>query len=53
MDKTIQEFKDKTTLDAETLEDVVYQLNNQLQSTLDVVAPLITKKRSEHKKVMA
>ena len=25
-------------------EDAVYQLDNQLQSTLDVVAPLITKK---------
>ena len=56
MDETIQEFKDKFNnqpiLDAETLNDAVYQLNNQLQSTLDVVAPLITKKRSQHKEAM-
>ena len=52
--KTIQEFKDKfknqPILDAETLEDAIYQLNNQLQSTLGEVAPLTTKKRSNHKK---
>ena len=48
MAETIQEFKDKfynqPPLDAETLEDVVYQLDNQLQSTFEEVAPLITKK---------
>ena len=37
-------------MDAETLEDAVYRLNNPWQSTLDVVAPLITKKRSKNKK---
>ena len=54
MDETIQEFKDKFNnqpiLDAETLKDAVHQLNNQLQSMLDVVAPLFTKKRSKQKK---
>ena len=54
MDETIQEFKGKFNnqpiLDAEPLEDAVYQLNNQLQSTLDVIGSLITKKRSKHKK---
>ena len=52
-DETIQEFKDKFNnqpiLDVETLKDAVYQLKNQLQSTLDVVAPQITKKRSKQK----
>ena len=51
---TIQEVKDKfkdlPILDKETLKDALYQLNNQLQSTLDVVAPLSTNKRSKHKK---
>ena len=46
MDETIQEFKDKFNnqpiLDAETLKDAVYQLDNQLQSTLEEVLPLIT-----------
>ena len=54
MDETIQEFKDKFNnqpiLDAEALKDAVYQLDNQLQSTLEEVAPLIIKKRSKHKK---
>ena len=53
-DETIQEFKDKFNnqpiLVAETLEDAVYQLNYQLQITLEVVALLITRKRSKHKK---
>ena len=52
-DKTLQEFEDKFNnqpiLDAKAPEDAVCQLNNQLQSTLDAVAPLITKKRSKHK----
>ena len=54
MDETIQEFKDKFNnepiLDSDTLKDAVYQLDNQLQSTLGGGAPLITKKRSKHKK---
>ena len=51
MDETIQEFKDnQPILDAETLKDALYQLDNQLQSTLEEVAPLITKKRSKQKK---
>ena len=54
MDETIQELKDKFNnlpiLGTESLKDAVYQLNNQLQSTFDVVAPLVTKKRSKHKK---
>ena len=54
MEETIQEFKDKFNnqpiLDAETLKDSAYQLYNQFQSTVDIVAQLITKKRSEHKK---
>ena len=56
MEVKIQESKDKFNnqliLDAEKLKDAAYQLNNQLQSTLDVVAPLITKERSKHKKAM-
>ena len=31
-------------MDAETLEEAVYQLDNQLQNTLEEVAPIITKK---------
>ena len=54
MDEAIQEFKDKFNiqpiLDAKTLEEAVYQLDNQLQNTLDEVAPLITKERSKHEK---
>ena len=53
MDETIQEFKDKFNnqpiQDAETLKDAVYQLDNQLQSTPEEVAPLITKERSKQK----
>ena len=52
--ETIEEFKDKfnyqPTLDAETFKDAVYQLDNQLQSSLEEVAPFITKKRSKYKK---
>ena len=33
-----------------TLEDAGYQLDKQLQSTLEEVARLITKKRSKHQK---
>ena len=54
MDDKIQKFKDKFNnqpiLDAETLKDAVYQLDNQLQNTLEGVVPLITKKISRHKK---
>ena len=35
-----------------TLEDAGYQLDKQLQSTLEEVAPLITKKRSKHKNMV-
>ena len=42
MDETIQEFKnkfnDQQILDAETLRDAVYQLDNQLQNALEEVA---------------
>ena len=45
-DKAIQEFKDKFNnqpiLDAQTLKEAVCQLDNQLQNTLEEVAPLIT-----------
>ena len=50
--EAIREFKEKFNnqliLDAETLEDVVYQLDNQMQNTLEEVAPLTTEKRSKH-----
>ena len=56
MDETIWQFKDKfnnqTILDAETLEETVYQLDNQLQNTLEEVAPLITKKKDLNTKTM-
>ena len=43
MDESILEFKDRFSnqpiLNAETLKDVVYHLNNQLQIALDVVEP--------------
>ena len=54
MDEAVPEFKDKFNnqliLDAQRLEEAVYQLDNQLQNTPEEVAPLITKKRSKHKK---
>ena len=53
MDKAIGKFKDKFNiqliLDVQTLEEAVYQLDNQLQNTLEEVVPLITK-TSKHKK---
>ena len=56
MDETIQEFKDMSNnqpiLDAETLKAAVYQLDNQLQSNLEEVTPLATKKRSKHKNMV-
>ena len=56
MDEAIQEFKEKFNnqpiLDAQTLEEAVYQLDNQLQNTLEEVAPLITKKIKAQKETM-
>ena len=50
-DETIQEFKDKfknkLILDAQMLDETVYQLDNQLQNTLEEVAHLIKKDQSK------
>ena len=56
----MKQFKNSSTsakdtqpiLEAGTLEDAVYQLDNQLQNTLEEVAPLITKRRSKHKRTL-
>ena len=52
-EETIWESKDKLNnqpiLDVETLKHAVYQLDNQLQNTLEEVAPIITKKIKAHK----
>ena len=53
-EKAIQEFKNKFNnqpiLDAQTLKEAVYHLDNQLKNTLKEVAPLITKEKPMHNK---
>ena len=53
-DEAICKFKEKFNnqpiLDAQTLEEAVYELDSQLQNTLEEVAPLIVKKKDQSTK---